>query len=175
MTKITVASRGVELEVDTEKLSQEILDNVLAYGLQQKLADAASGAAKAVTDSGTDKDDDSYDEALTTTTLAMMQKAYDALLDGTWSSRAAGSGGISELLRTQRQVIRQIVKAKFGAKSPQWAKFTGLADADQLAKLDAWFADNADALAPRVEQVIAERKAAKEAKAALGGGIKFDL
>ena len=89
----------------------------------QKVADAASGAKKVAEETKSDVGD---------TTVAMMQKAVDSLLAGEWSTRTAGEG-VSVETRVARQITRQMVKAKFGGKSPEWAKFTGLSDEERRA------------------------------------------
>lgn len=141
---------------DVSKLDASIVAKLAMHGLQQKIADAAAGAKTA-------------DEA-----DASMGKAIEALLAGDWSSRSAGDG-VTEETRVARSVVRQAVKAKFGAKSPEWAKFTGLSDADQNAKLDEWFAGNADAFAPAVEKEMERRKAAAKAKAKLADSLDISL
>lgn len=157
---VTKGWRGEETKVDATidvgKLSAEIVAKLAMHGLQQKIADAAAGAK-------------TVDEA-----DASMNKAIEALLAGDWSSRGSGEG-VSEETRVARSVVRQAVKAKFGAKSPEWAKFTGLSDADQNAKLDEWFAGNADAFAPAVEKEMERRKAAAKAKAKLADSLSIDL
>lgn len=141
---------------DVAKLSSDIVGKLAMHGLQQKIADAAAGAKSA-------------DEA-----SAAMNKAIDALVAGAWSSRGTGEG-VDEETRVARSVVRSAVKAKFGSKSPDWAKFTGLSDADQNAKLDEWFEANADAFAPAVASELERRKAAAKAKAKLASGLAISL
>lgn len=141
---------------DVSKLSPEIVGKLAMHGLQQKIADAAAGAKTA-------------DEA-----DAAMNKAIDSLVAGAWSSRGTGEG-IDEETRVSRSVVRSAVKAKFGSKSPEWAKFTGLSDADQNAKLDEWFAANADAFKPAVEQELERRKAAAKAKGKLASSLAISI
>lgn len=142
--------------IDVGKLSAEIMAKLAMHGLHQKIADAAAGSTTQA-------------EA-----EASMQKAADALLAGEWSSRVAGDGASAETL-VARSVVRSAVKAKFGAKSPEWAKFTGLSDAEQAAKLDEWFAANADAFQPAVDAEIKRRADAAKAKAKLGASLAIAL
>lgn len=142
--------------VDVTKLSPEIVAKLAVHGLQQKIADAASAAK-------------TQDEA-----LADMQKAVDAVLKGEWSSRGAG-GGVDERTSVARSIMRSAAKARFGAKSAEWATFTGLDDAAQAAKLDEWFAANADALAGEVDAEMAARAKRREAKAGLAGKVDIAL
>lgn len=146
----------VDATIDVGKLSAEIVGKLAMHGLQQKIADAAAGAKTA-------------DEA-----DASMNKAIEALLAGDWSSRGSGEG-VGEETRVARSVVRQAVKAKFGAKSESWAKFTGLSDGEQAAKLDEWFEANSEAFAPAVEKELERRKAAAKAKAKLADALDIAL
>lgn len=170
--KIEVASRGARVVVDPSKFSQEIIANLFAYGVKQKLADAASGAAKLLQDEGLAKDDPGYDAKVEAQTLVMMEKALDALLAGEWSTRQAAEG-ISEYQREARIIMRRIVKEKYGAKSAKWKDFIGLSDADQNAKLDELFAANEAKLASAVNDEIARKRAAREAKQSLAVDINL--
>lgn len=165
MNNVVITSRARSVTVDVEKLSAEIITKLIVHGLTQKVADAASGA-KAIADK------ESLDVGDVTESL--MQKAADALLAGEWSSRSAGEA-VSEETKVQRLVTRNMVKAKFGAKSPEWAKFTGLSDDEQDAKLDAWFAANAEKLDGSVKDELKRREAARKAKAKLADGVVFEL
>lgn len=99
---VSVTSRGVERKVDLTKLSHDILRSLLAHGLNQKVADAASGAkAQAIemkfgpeankADAAAWIESESGQRALTETTGLLMDKAIDALLEGKWTIRE-GSG-----------------------------------------------------------------------------------
>jgi hypothetical protein len=98
----------------------------------------------------------------------------DRLLNGTIGTRSGG-GGVSEETSVARSIVRQAVKAKFGAKSEQWATFTGLSDDDQNAKLDAWFAEHEATFRPAVDAKLAERRADRERRAGLAGSVSFDI
>lgn len=160
-----VTSRGVECAVDVRALPDAIVMELALHGLTQKIADAASAAAK---------DLPAGDPKIAENTSAMMDKARDALVAGEWSRRGTG-GGVSEETLVQRMIMRQTVKAKFGGKSPEWKKFTGLDDAAQIAKLDEWYAANAEALAPAVATKLAERKAERERKSGLAKAISIKI
>lgn len=125
-----------------------IVRDLLLHGLKQKIADAASGAQNA-------------DEA-----FAAMQKACDAILAGEWSARGTGAG-VDERTKVARQIVRNVLKAKWGAKSKEWAAFTGLSDADANARLDAVYAKNEAKFAPAVDERLAQLAAERKAKAAL--------
>lgn len=161
-----VTSRGVEVKVPLAKLSPEILAECLLHGLTQKVADAASQAKARAEES----DDMTVEQA----TEAMMTAAVESLVAGEWSRRTGG-GGVDEATRVARMVTKRLVKAKFGAKSPEWAKFTGLDTADQNAKLDEWFEANEAALSPERDAEIARRKEAAAAKAKAAKGLDISL
>ncbi len=125
-----------EMTLDLSKVPSALVTDLLLHGLKQKVADAASGAKTEA-------------EA-----EAAMGKAWDAIVAGDWSSRVAGSG-VGEEVRIARQIARIALKAKVGAASPAWKDFTGMADADQAAKLDAIFAKNEAKLRPAVTAKLA--------------------
>jgi hypothetical protein len=137
-------------------LSPEIVAALAIHGLHQKIADAASGATTA-------------DEA-----DAAMNKAADALLAGTWSSRGTGEG-VDDFTRIARLIVRRAIKVKLGSKSPEWAAFTGLDDATQAEKLDANFAKNEAVFRPEVEAEIERRKAEAKARTGLAAKVAFDI
>ena len=162
---VSVASRGVSVDVDTTKLSDELIAELVVHGLVQKVSDAAS-QAKAIAD----KSDDSV-EAITE---QLMLKARDALYAGDWTRRGAGAG-IDDATRVARQIVRASFKAQVGGKSPQWAQFTGLSDADQAAKLDSWFEANKTTFEPAVKAELKRLKDARDAKAGLAKATVFSF
>lgn len=105
---------------------------------------------------------------------AAWEKKRDALLAGTVGVRGGGDG-VTEEVRVQRMITRNMFKAKVGGKSPEWATFTGLSDDEQNAKLDAWYEANAKALGTAVEEELKRREAARKAKAKLAGAVEFAL
>jgi hypothetical protein len=149
-------SWSASVTVDVSKLSDDIVARLAVHGLHQKIADAAAGATNA-------------DEA-----VAAMQKAADAVIAGDWTSRVAGAG-VDERTRVQRSVTMAAAKAKFGAKSPEWATFTGLGDDEQAEKLDAWFTAFETVLAPEVDAEMERRAAKRAAKQNLGSAVSFEL
>jgi hypothetical protein len=142
---------------DLGALSTEMVVALAVHGLQQKIADAASGAQTA-------------DEA-----NASMQKALDAILAGEWTRRGGASDGVDEFTATARRLVRAAIKAKVGGKSPEWAAFTGLSDDEQNAKLDANFAANRAALEPAVNAEIERKRAERAAKAETVKSVSFEL
>lgn len=153
---------SVELDVSKGKfvlngteLPEKSVEHLLRFSLQT-LQDAYAGAKN-------------LDEA-----IGAFNGKLDKLLAGTIGTRSAGEG-VDERTRVQRSVTMAAAKAKFGAKSPEWATFTGLSDEDQAAKLDAWFEAFAEALTPEVEAEIERRAAKRNAKKNLAAGIAFKL
>lgn len=147
---------SANVSVDVTKLSPEIIAKLAMHGLHQKVADSAAGATNE------------------TEAVAAMQKAIDALLAGDWSSRGAGDG-VDERTRVARSVVFAALKAKFGAKSPEWAEFTGRPQDAQNARLDEIFAENEETFAPSVDEEIERRRAKAAAKANLAGKIDVKL
>lgn len=98
----------------------------------------------------------------------------DKLLTGTIGTRGGGDG-VDERTRVARSVTMAAAKARFGAKSPEWATFTGLSDAEQAEKLDAWFTAFESALSPEVDAEMERRAAKRAAKQGLAGKVEFTL
>lgn len=138
-----------------KELPPQSVEHLLTFALQT-LQDAYAGS-------------DNADEA-----VGAFNGKLDKIIAGTIGTRSGG-GGVDEFTSVARSVVRSAVKAKLGAKSPQWATFTGLDDADQNDKLDEWFTANESVFRPAVEAKIAERKAERERKAKLAGKVEFTL
>lgn len=149
-------SWNASVAVDVTKLSAEIVAKLAVHGLHQKIADAAAGAQ-------------TQDEA-----EAAMGKAVDALLAGDWSSRTAGEG-VDERTRVARSVVFAALKSKFGAKSPEWAEFTGRAQDAQNTRLDEIFAEHEATFAKAVDEEIERRRAKAAAKAGLAKSVDVTL
>lgn len=103
-TTLNVESRGVIVPVEVGAIPHDVLRQVLLHGIKQKVADAASGATGLVYAEVKGKDApkpsrdqlrdfaEAHEKAIADTTLALMQKAADALLAGQWQVRVAGDG-----------------------------------------------------------------------------------
>lgn len=161
----TVMSRGVACEVSIGDLSADIIARLALHGLHQKVADAASNA-KAIADEAK--------APVADVTANLMAGARDGLVAGTWTQRTSGAG-VDERTRVARSVVHAAVKAKFGAKSPDWATFTGLDDAAQNEKLDAWFAANEATFAPAVDAEVQRRAEKRAAKTELAKSVTFEM
>lgn len=98
----------------------------------------------------------------------------DKLLKGTIGTRGSGDGA-DERTRVARSVTQAAAKAKFGAKSPEWATFTGLDQDAQNAKLDGWYAANSAAFDPAIDEEMARRAARRDAKNALAGTVNIAM
>lgn len=61
------------------------------------------------------------------------------------------------------------------ADSAKWAKFTALSDADQVAKIDANIAKNADAWGAKVAAEIKRLDAEKAAKMKIADGLEIAI
>lgn len=137
------------------ELPESSVAHLMTFALQT-LQDAYAGAK-------------STDEA-----LGMFNGKLDKLLNGTIGTRGSGDGA-DERTRVARQLVRGLVKTKYGSKSPEWATFIGLSDDDQNAKLDAMFAANEAALSGAVDEKIAELAAARAKRADLGKTVEIAL
>jgi hypothetical protein len=106
---------------------------------------------------------------------AAWAKKRAALIDGTIGTRGDGTGASMETI-VARSVMRNAAKVKFGKDSPQWAKFTGLADADQIAKLDEWLAGpSGTALASAIAKEITLRKERAANKVSAAKGLDIEI
>jgi hypothetical protein len=177
MTKFTIEledtynvtmRNGASITVETSKLlaKADVASFVVEYGIGQVHRDSASGATKAAEAEGS--------KGVQAEAQAMMEAKYAALCEGVMTRRGDGTG-VDPRVAVQRSVTRQAMKAALGSKSPEWAKFTGLSDADQLAKLDENYAANEAILADAVDKELARRADAQKAKAKLAKAATFAI
>lgn len=138
-----------------QDLPEVSVAHLMTFALQT-LQDAYAGAK-------------STDEA-----LGAFNTKLDKLLNGTIGTRGSGDGA-DERTRVARSVTMAAAKAKFGAKSPEWATFTGLDDDAKNAKLDAWYAANADAFDPAIDEEMARRAAKRDANKTLGASVAIEM
>ena len=164
-TMLVAMRNGASVSVDTNAISA-LGAELLAYGIGQKLRDAASAASKAAEAEGS--------QGVQAEAQAMMDTALAALVAGEWSHRGAGSGADPRQL-IARSIVRRAIKEKVGSKSPAWAKFTGLSDADQLAKLDETFAANGELFEPLIDAEIKRRADANKAKNVAARALTIEL
>lgn len=159
-TSINVESRDVIVPVDVAKIPHDVLRQVLAHGIKQKVADAASGVVGQLWLEVKGKDApkpsrdqlrdfaEAHSKQVADATLAAMQKAVDALIAGQWQVRVAGDGTSSKWTDEQalaldiaKGVLKTIftsalAKAKPGAKATA-AEFVALSE-----KVAAFFKAN---------------------------------
>lgn len=137
------------------ELPEASVAHLMTFALQT-LQDAYAGAK-------------STDEA-----LGAFNGKLDKLLNGTIGTRGSGDGA-DERTRVARSVTMAAAKAKFGAKSPEWATFTGLSADDQATKLDGWYEANRAAFDPAVDEEMERRAAKRAAKSALAGSVDITM
>lgn len=145
--EVELVAPGGKYVLNGEELPAQSVEHLLTFALQT-LQDAYAGA-------------DNADEA-----VGAFNGKLDRLIAGTLGTRSGG-GGVDEFTVVMRQVVRGAVKAKLGAKSPEWSDFTGLSDDAQNERLAAIYAKNEKAFKPVIEAKIAERAAERERKASL--------
>jgi hypothetical protein len=162
---MTVAMRnGASVTFPTADVAG-LAAELFAYGVGQKLRDAASAASKVAEDTKTE---------LSVVAQGMLDSALTALKSGEWSHRGEGSGADPRTL-VARSIVRKAIKEKVGGKSPEWAKFTGLSDKDQLAKLDETYSANAELFDPLIEAEVKRRADAAKAKSATAKKVEFTI
>jgi hypothetical protein len=162
---MTVAMRnGANVTFPTADISA-LGAELLCYGIGQKLRDAASAASKVAEETK---------EELVSVAQGMLDSALTALRSGEWSHRGEGSG-VDPRTAVARSIVRKAIKEKVGGKSPEWAKFTGLSDKDQLAKLDETYGTNAELFDPLVDAEMKRRADAAKAKSATAKKVEFTI
>jgi hypothetical protein len=164
--ELTVSMRnGASVAIDTAKLSG-VVTELLIYGIGQKVRDSASGATKAAEAEGS--------QGVEAEALAMMTTCVESLYAGEWSHRGEGAG-VDPRTAIARSIVRKAIKEKVGSKSPEWAKFTGMADKDQLAKLDETYESNRELFDPLVDAEQKRRADAAKAKTKAASALSFNL
>jgi hypothetical protein len=154
----TTIAKTETLPVDWAKLPEAAREKVIAYGVQRIFNDMVGGAERFPT---------------VEKKVAHVREQIERFYAGDIGRKAAS--GVSTETAIARQEARRLVKAKLGAKSPEWAAFTGLGDEEQNAKLDAVVAKNEEHFKKFVAAEMKARAeaAAKRAKAA--EGLALDL
>lgn len=152
---VTFTAPNGKYAINGTVLPDASVAHLMTFALQT-LQDAYAGAK-------------STDEA-----LGAFNGKLDKLLNGTIGTRGTGDGA-DERTRVARSVVQQAAKAKFGAKSPEWATFTGLADDEQAAKLDGWYEANKAAFDPAIDEEMVRRAARRDAKNALAGAVAITM
>lgn len=158
MAYSTVIAKTETIAVPFEKFPAHVQEKIIAYGCQRIFNDMVGGAERFPT---------------TEKKVAHVREKIEAFLKGD-VGRATG-GGVSTEQAIARQEVRRRVKAKYGAKSPEWAAFTGLEDGEQLAKLDALVEKNRAHFDKFVAAEMKARREAAEKRAKAGEELALDL
>lgn len=157
---VAVESRGVTVSLDLGAIPHDVLRQVIVHGIKQKVADAASGATSAIWLEVKGKDApkpsrdqladfvEAHDKAIKDQTLALMQKAADALLAGQWQVRVAGDGTSTKWTEEQslaldiaKSALQSIFAAALAKTSPG-TKATASAFVALSPKIAAFFKAN---------------------------------
>ncbi len=130
VASLRVESRGVFVDVPVVEIPHDVLRQVVWHGIKQKVADAASNAAMLIWQDVKGKDApkpsrdqlkdfaESHEKAIQDQTLALMQKAADALLAGQWQIRTPGDGTSTKWSDEQAlalDIAKQALQAVFVA------------------------------------------------------------
>ena len=173
-----VASRGKSVEVNIGSMPQEIIENAVLYGLKQKIADAASGAAAsaAIAHLGNKKEGESqarYKKAISEWTMdksnwsliqveaqRMMAAMAERLAAGEWGVQRTGGGAVDPVTKKARQMAATILKKKLVEKYGDAKRYTGLVTAEQHKACDAVLASNPE-IVEQARELLEQTKAAK--------------
>lgn len=155
IASVSLTAEVTSLKVNGQDIPAASVEYLLTFALQS-LQDAYAGADS------------------TANAKALFDKKLEKLIAGEIGVRGTGDGA-SEETKVQRSITKAMAKKNMGEKSEAWATFGGLSDADQNAKLDAWYKANEAALAPFVKEELARREKARKAKAALANSVSFEL
>lgn len=158
MKYVTTIAKSHSIEVDWAKLPEAAQQKIIAYGVQRIFNDMVGGSERFPTI----EDKVKHVEA-------QIARFYAGDISRAHSAAVPTETAIA------RQLVRAALKAQLGAKSPQWAKFTGLDDDAQAAKLDEVFEKNKAKFEPEVQAELKRREAAAKAKGKLAEKLEFDL
>lgn len=152
MAYSTVIAKTETVPVPFEKFPEHVQQKIIAYGCQRIFNDMVGGAERFPT---------------VEKKVAHVKEKIEEFLKGNVGRAASGVSTETAIARAE---ARRLVKAKLGAKSPEWAAFTGLEDDAQAEKLDAVVEKNKEHFAKFVAAELKARaeRAAKQAKAAEG-------
>lgn len=162
---VTVARGGGSVELPTKTLDADMVVRLFVHGVVQKVGDAASNASKVAAETKTPVADVANGQMLV---------VVNNLTANVWGATRGGDG-VDERTRVARSVVFGELKRKFGAKSPEWAEFTGRPEAAQAARLDEIFAEHEATFAPEVEKELERRRAKAATKGTLAKSIEVKL
>lgn len=155
IASVSLTAEVTSLKVNGKDVPAASVEYLLTFALQS-LQDAYAGADSAAN------------------AKALFDKKLEKLIAGEIGVRGTGDG-VSEQVKVARSITKAMAKKNMGDKSEAWAKFTGLSDADQNAKLDEWYEANKAGLEPFVKEELDRREKARKAKAALANSVSFEL
>ena len=158
MAYSTVIAKTETIEVPFEKFPAHVQEKIIAYGCQRIFNDMVGGAERFPT---------------VEKKVAHVREKIEEFLKGNIGRQSAS--GVSTEVAIARQEARRLVKAKLGAKSPEWAAFTGLGDDEQAEKLDAIVAKNQSHFDKFVAAEMKARREAAEKRAKAGEELALDL
>lgn len=156
---VVVESRGQSVTVDMSTLSPEIVAQLVAHGVTQKVADkAASALSVAFKAAHEGKDAESIDarkawgesnpDAVAKATLALLVDGKRQVESGDWTIRASGSAGLSDAEKKLIKAARGIMQVIDGAADSAYRAI----DSGERAARDAFvleWARNNESLIPQ--------------------------
>lgn len=154
----TTIAKTHTLAVDFEKLPANAQDKIIAYGVQRIFNDMVGGSERFPTVE--DK-------------VKHVEAQIARFMAGD-IGRAAASG-VPQDVAIGRSLIKAGLKAKYGAKSPEWAAFTGLSDEEQEAKLDVLLEKNRAKLQPQIDAEVKRRAELAAKRAKQSDGLELSL
>lgn len=154
----TTIAKTHTLAVDWAKLPANAQEKIIAYGVQRIFNDMVGGSERFPT---------IEDKVAHVTAQIARFMAGDI-------GRQAGVG-VSNETAIGRSLIKAGLKAKYGAKSPEWATFTGLEDSEQDAKLDALLDKNRAKLQPQIDAEVKRRAELAVKRAKQSDGLDLDI
>lgn len=152
---VEIASRGQSVELDLSKLAPEILQNLFAYGVQQKISDAASTAGTVAGESHFGKtkgevtgadwkawaDSEAGKRKAADVAKELMGKAVDTLYAGEWSLRQS-TGTTKAALDPVSKLAHDMAKAALMVQFKAATKKSKIADMREAHKgVAAYFTD----------------------------------
>lgn len=149
---VTMVADVAGVTINGKDIPNESVEYLLTFALQT-LQDAYAGAASAGEAQG------------------LWEKKLEKLIAGEIGVRGSGDGA-SEETRVARSITKAMAKKNMGEG---FKAFTDLPEADQNAKLDAWYEANKATLAPFVAEELERRERARKAKAKLASNVSFEL
>lgn len=154
----TTIAKTRTLAVDWAKLPANAQDKIIAYGVQRIFNDMVGGSERFPTI----EDKVKHVEAQIARFMA-------------GDIGRAASASVSNETAIGRSLIKAGLKAKYGAKSPEWAAFTGLSDDEQDAKLDALLEKNRAKLQPQIDAEVKRRAELAAKRAKQSDGLELSL